>query len=350
MKPPDSTRIVMRACRIPAFLAPWIDRFYTPLEIKLISALEDRARPWEESTRPIKNNHKLPDAVGQDAFLAHCLQRGVIAGTRDTGLIAANFHRRFEYWALFEGWMDLPKEIQERLNAWELDDYLQRHATTIATIKEGAPRRPDQICPEYVLLHEAMALLERIPAIYLWPCNCRAMMDQCTHSRVTCLRFENDRGIGWEISVERAKAIVRQANREGLMQSAELAVNSEGSISGALCNCCSDCCFPHQLAVRLEAEKYWPYSRYIATVDVDKCVGCRQCAERCPFGAVVVDKASKHRRQGKTARIERHRCRGCGLCATGCPSSAIVMQPFRPSIFENLYHQTCQPAVQDDYI
>lgn len=338
----------MRACRVPAFLGPWIDRFYTSLEMLLITSLEGRGRPWREAAAQSNVRQELPDAADVNAFLTRCLRRGVIAGSRDTGLEAADFHRRFECWALFEGWMDLPQKIRERLNAWELDDYVQRHATTVAAIKRGTPRRPDQTCPEYVLLHEAEVLLERVPAIYLWPCNCRAMMGRCTHSRITCLRFENDRGIGWEISVQRARAIVRQANREGLMQSAELAVDSRGRISGALCNCCNDCCFPHRLAVRLEAEKLWPYSRYTAMVDVDKCVGCGQCAGRCPFGAVVVDRDSKRRRRGKAARIDRQRCRGCGLCATGCPSSAIVMQPFRFSIFENLYRQTSQPTVENN--
>ncbi len=346
MLPPDIAGAVMRACRIPEFLAPWINRFYTPLEANLISALGNRTRPWEEAAAQIKDRPKRLDAVSRDAFLNRCLRRGVITGTRGTGMAAADFHRRFEYWALFEGWMDLPQEIQKRLNAWELDDYVQRHAGTIAVLKKGVPRRPDQPCPEYVLLHEALALLERVPAIYLWPCNCRAMMGRCAHTAVTCLRFENDRGIGWEISVERAKAIVRRANREGLMQSAELSVDTDGRISGALCNCCSDCCFPHQLAVRLEAEKYWPHSRYTATVDVDKCVGCGQCAERCPFGVAVVEKGSKRQRRERAARIDRRRCRGCGLCASGCPSSAIAMQSFRFSIFQNLYRQIPVSAVQ----
>ena len=32
------------------------------------------------------------------------------------------------------------------------------------------------------------------------------------------------------------------------MQNGEVSVSEDGTISGAICNCCADCCFPHQLA------------------------------------------------------------------------------------------------------
>jgi ferredoxin len=322
---------------MPAFLAPWIDRFYTPSEMRLIAALDGRVRPWSETEAIAADLEKRPDETSRNAFLDRCIRRGIIAGNRGTGLEAADFHCRFEYWALFEGWMDLPKQIRQRLNTWELDDYVARHARTAASVGKSGFRRPDQACPEYLLLHEAEALLERVARIYLWPCNCRAMMDGCTHSRFTCLRFDNDRGIGWEISVERAKAIVRQANREGLMQSGEVSLDQGGRIGGALCNCCSDCCFPHQLAVRMGVEKKWPHSRYTAAVDADQCTGCGRCTRRCPFGAVSLGDGPENRRHGETASIDSKQCRGCGLCATGCPSSAIEMQPVGFSILENLY-------------
>lgn len=47
------------------------------------------------------------------------------------------------------------------------------------------------------MLHEAEALLRRVAHVYLWPCNCRSMMGACRQSVYTCLRFSNDRDIGW---------------------------------------------------------------------------------------------------------------------------------------------------------
>ena len=38
-----------------------------------------------------------------------------------------------------------------------------------------------------------------------------------------CLRFDNDRGLGWEISRERAAEILLQTDKAGLMHTADYA-------------------------------------------------------------------------------------------------------------------------------
>ena len=58
---------------------------------------------------------------------------------------------------------------------------------------------------------------------------------------------------------------------------------------------------------------------YIAQVDVDACLGCTACVERCPFGAISMDPAS-HR-----AVIDREACYGCGTCRSGCAFDAIAL-------------------------
>ena len=146
----------------------------------------------------------------------------------------------------------------------------------------------------------------------------------------TCLRFENDRGLGWEISKERARSIVHEANRNGLMQSGELGLTPDGSLHGAICNCCVDCCYPLQAAARLGAEKRWPFTRFIARYRGSECNGCSRCARRCPFGAfeaVTDTTAGDDRPRRRGVRYHAVKCRGCGLCATGCPEAAIVMEP-----------------------
>lgn len=146
----------------------------------------------------------------------------------DGRLAVVDFHVRYEYWALFEGWADVPDSVRRALNKWELDAYVASQADTVAALKGGHPRRVDQVCPEYVLLDEAEALLCRVDRIYLWPCNCRVMVGGCSRPTLTCLRFDNARDIGWEVSRTRAIAIVRDANKRGLMQSAELALDAGG--------------------------------------------------------------------------------------------------------------------------
>jgi ferredoxin len=162
------------------------------------------------------------------------------------------------------------------------------------------------------------------------------MIRECTQSQYTCIRFTNDRDIGWEISRTRALSIVLEANRRGLMQSAELAVDGQNRLTGALCNCCNDCCFPHQLSKSLKAEKIWPLTRYLAKLSAKPCNGCGRCVRRCPFGAITQDKKPK-RMPPSIPLIEINLCRGCGVCATGCPQEAIHMKKIRESILDAYY-------------
>jgi hypothetical protein len=200
----------------------------------------------------------------------------------------ASFHARYEIWALFEGRQDLPEEMTTRLNEWEFNHYVDTTGPGIEAVKRSGKRDPAVVWPEYVLLDEAFAVIDGVPHVYLWPCNCRAMMKGCHKPGFVCLRFNNNRNLGWEISKDRAKEIILEANKKGLMQSAEVGINADGSIDGAICNCCSDCCFPVRIADRLSEQKIYPLNRYVAEFSAEKCSTCGRCTRRCPFQAFTL--------------------------------------------------------------
>jgi heterodisulfide reductase subunit A len=59
-----------------------------------------------------------------------------------------------------------------------------------------------------------------------------------------------------------------------------------------------------------------------AEVEAARCGGCGVCVSACPFGAVVLDAATRK------ARVEALHCRGCGTCAASCPTGAARARHF----------------------
>jgi len=318
--------------KVPAFMIPWLSRFFEPREIAFVLGLNRQhaknlgGQGFSEWIQ--KNEPNWPDD-----FLARCYRRGVISLGDDGNYVPADFHTRYEFWALFEGWQDLPGKIKDRLNRWELKSFVDRKKPHIDAFKKSGQRDKHLIWPEYVLLDEALALIQKAPHVYLWPCNCRAMMQRCKKPGFVCLRFSNNRNLGWEVSKERARDILLEAHKKGLMQSAEVGLADDGSLDGAICNCCSDCCYPVQLADYLNETKLYPLSRYVAHWHADKCSNCGRCVGRCPFKAFTLSK--KISESGEHAEKKIHYraelCRGCGLCSTSCPDEAIEMQPLDPT-------------------
>lgn len=319
----------------PDFIVPYLDQFYDPKEQLLLKVIDNRPIEKTALCGLMINQNCFSTKIDFQTFIKRAWKKGIIHFLNDGRIVPADFHARFDYWAMFEGWKEIPKEIKSKLLDWELNYYVDAHQDQARQVKEGKPRNPGKIYPEYILFHEVELLFNQIPTFYLWPCNCRSMVNGCKQKVFTCIRFSNDRGIGWEISREKALSIVKKANKNGLMQSAELALDENGSIAGALCNCCSDCCFPNQLADKLGLETYWPLSRYQAMIHPKSCKKCGKCVSRCPFN--IISQLNRGRRSHRSVpEIAKHCCRGCGVCATGCPQNAIEMDQIKSSEFDTL--------------
>jgi len=317
---------------MPGFIVPWLDRFYEPAEIAWILTFdpESSADATSKDQGPFHGGH-VHKSLSE--FLARCYGRAVANRDADGNHVPAGFHQRYEIWSLFEGWQDIPDEIRMRLNQWELEYFVETKQPIIQDYQKSGLRDKAVVWPEYVLLAEAQALIDKVPRIFLWPCNCRAMMKACSKPEIVCLRFENSRDLGWEISKQRAKDIMLAAHKSGLMQSAEIGIAADGSIHGAICNCCSDCCYPVQLANHLNVAGLYPLRRYLADFNAEKCTTCGRCVKRCPFQAFSLDSKTSNGAEGSSKQVHfsADRCRGCGLCSTTCPDDAIVMRPLEPS-------------------
>ena len=339
----DKLQGFLRIFEIPEFVIPWIDRFFEEIEIDLVMRLANRPFSREEINRAFLSRFRPDFRDANSDLTTRAYRKGIINLREDNRFEPADFHARFDKWAMFEGWKDIPDKIRNQLNAWEFSHYKKQHANQITKLRRGQLREQSLIYPEYILLHEAEVLLDLAMRIYLMPCNCRSMMNKCTQSVYTCLRFENDRGVGWEISKSRAKTIVNLANEKGLMQIGEVGITDDGSISGAICNCCPDCCYPHKLAEHRKAQNLWPLSRYVARYVKDRCIACGRCVKRCPFQAFISDKSQTSKAQTKSIQFNENLCRGCGVCSTGCPEEAIEMTAIecKQSLINEILKKTC---------
>lgn len=318
---------------IPDFMKLWLDRFFTKEEIRLVLLVAEKPLRIGEIAQRWTGAVSYRDLNLLQEFLDRSCKRGIVCRCDNDRFQPADFHERFDSWALFEGWMDLPADIRDRLNTWELEAYSRRHENQISALKKGGDRDASLIWPEYVLLSEAEALIDQAGHIYLWPCNCRSMMGRCAKNVYTCLRFSNHRDASWEISKSRAKEVIFKANKSGLMQNAEISVNPDGSLAGGICNCCADCCFPHQLAEQQDAARLWPLTRYVADHLVERCTACGRCVKRCPFKSFAYENSKNalkrdsigKKKEKRPVHFDSSLCRGCGVCSTGCPENAIEM-------------------------
>jgi Fe-S-cluster-containing hydrogenase component 2/predicted transcriptional regulator len=123
-----------------------------------------------------------------------------------------------------------------------------------------------------------------------------------------------DKGMARFITHEDAFEILDRCEEAGLVPQPVI-----GEDSGAMCNCCGDCCEILR-SIKLDpkpAERV--FSNYYATVAPETCSACETCADRCQMEAI---KAGAN----GVAEVDRDRCIGCGLCVTTCPTQAVSLE------------------------
>ena len=99
----------------------------------------------------------------------------------------------------------------------------------------------------------------------------------------------------------------------------------------AICNCDRSDCLAMRMTVT-SGMKVMFKAEYVASVDWDKCNGCRSCMRVCQFGAVGYSAGAQR------AKIDAYHCYGCGVCRSVCENDAIMLQ-----------ERTAIPAVANDW-
>ena len=123
-------------------------------------------------------------------------------------------------------------------------------------------------------------------------------------------RFEN-------MTAEEAMEHVRTFDSKGLVHSVW---TFRTPFVGAVCNCDRAECLAMRCTVGLEMPVMFT-AEYVAEVEPDLCVGCRQCVRLCQFGAIGFSSLESK------CFIDPAKCYGCGVCRSACKQDAIQHKP-----------------------
>ena len=221
------------------------------------------------------------------------------------------------------------------IHGWfKINERMGRPLIRIIPARKAISANPD-IKPEQVLWYEDIAqMMERADKIGAVDCDCRRIYGRCGKPEFTCVHFGNmvDYEVGRgsrmkRVSRQEALAIFDESEEAGLVHNTP---GNNASLSGVICNCCNDCCSTFEPAIQSGRlfEVASP-SRYQASVKQERCKGCQQCLERCPFGAIeMVPGADKLK-----AYVKAEKCLGCGVCVVGCKQKAMTFELVRPPEF-----------------
>ena len=206
-----------------------------------------------------------------------------------------------------------------------------RISKTEKIIKDGQLKYSSKVIPikkafsptQYILpTQQAVELLKEARIIGLAKCGCRVAFRNCDNPIDTCLLLDEEaeylisRGHAKRIPIEEAKKILKIANEAGLVH---LTLYLPGQKIYAICSCCPCCCHDLQALLKYRKTFFTAKSDYVATCNMDICIGCGTCIERCIFGA-------REMQNGK-AVVKEDNCYGCGLCVTTCPTEASGLIP-----------------------
>ncbi|MBN7573449.1 MULTISPECIES: 4Fe-4S binding protein [Clostridium] len=293
----------IRKFQIPEVAYPFINKIFTKEEIEFVDKMDKHAFTKKDIEKIIYEN--------SEAFIKNSYKRGVISlvDEETSTYKIANFYSRLDIFSISEQevYRSIPKEEQLAMDAWYFKAYYDGLDLDFSV-------RPteDEILP----LNKVLEFIDtQDRPVYLNYCDCRSLRGECGKPTKTCITYRNGintfahRGLSEEINKERAKEIVKNADKKGLMHT----VNSNG-----ICNCCGDCCYLFRSQEKRNSSGFWPKTNQIIELDSDKCIKCGACIKRCHFDVFTkVDGVIK---------TDISKCVGCGICSNSCPTKALKLQ------------------------
>ncbi len=331
----NKTRVIERF-GVPKEGVPILELILEVPELLVLDGFPGNTKPEafraEELCRYLTENRIAGNEAAAREWIQRAWKRGVLCLLEDGRYRFGNFYGRLDIFAVAQRdtYHGLPKEQKEALDAWYFQAYVDGLRESLKKMEAAAGNHREgqdaQACflptgDQVLTLEEAMAFVEnREDTPYLADCDCRVLKEGCGHPVNTCITYrtaENSfarKGLAVPITKEEAKRVIAEADRAGLMHTAN---------PGGLCNCCGDCCYLFRASRELGLWGIWPKRKYRIEAE-NSCIGCGRCAERCHFGVLQLSADERGRKRIWTALPEQ--CIGCGICREVCPVQALKLK------------------------
>jgi Pyruvate/2-oxoacid:ferredoxin oxidoreductase delta subunit len=242
---------------------------------------------------------------------------------------------------LLDGLAESPEAMQELADQFEAGfDRLGRAPGFIQRVlrwrftSTTKKRHYGQVVP----IEDVEQILEFVTSIVRLPCSCRqgvlhteqrycygtSMLPPGKGPRGDFLR-RGGYGVGPHtveletLTKEEALANLREHEREGLCHTVWTFVTP---FIGSVCNCDRGECLAMRSTITHGLPMFFR-AEWVASVNADLCINCRDCLRACQFGAIGYSAARDK------ATIEPRLCYGCGVCRAHCPTDAIKLSDRR---------------------
>lgn len=328
---------------------PWLLAYkYSAQEVKTLCALPDEN--WKPELGELCVSQEFADKVGLDLYdIKDFLVRAYLGGeVKPDPVYGPSLQKDRIEWVDLQPnpyWAErLPRAYYECLNLYLATEMQPHMDKTIEAAKAaGKPTATARIIPRYDSVKDFPNLqptenyktvLMTRQKLTVQNCPCRFRVEEAHSDMHVCVEANKaatqlinmgaSRPYSWKETFDLVQAA---GKRHPVLQTGRVGDTIE-NFSNILCNCDVRYCGIFKNYMRLEtplaASDYVQKSRFRANVNPDICIRCGKCiSERCMFKAIknIYDPVL-----GKEVyKVEESVCMGCGNCVETCPSGALKM-------------------------